>query len=321
MLLGSVLEERMAAEAHGCHLLRQLEDGKPSVLEWYERRCSGFIDAVEDVEQAVQKIEADLLGPARTASGHDFNARLADFFVEISAVYELSKQGYSHFVPLVPPEAKKGQTESRPDFMMLGRPQQGVEGDLPQCYLEVKSLRAPVGILATFRQLYSDLVPIHPSLSRCFIRIRHYWDNTLQDGQAQCIAEFFLSLARTPAPLSTTLHISPDIEVGIEVVAVEAGDGGVCMIRGVGGDGPDEPFVDLQALEKKAGDTVRKAVRQLSPYAPAERMLVLNISTPDAMLSTEIIQLLREIVRREGNGEVECFLLHHHHSLFEAVVA
>jgi hypothetical protein len=307
----------MTNQIHDCHLLKLLEEDNLPLLEWYERNCTAYIAAVSDVAQAIEKIKAELLGTARRNSRYDLNARLADLFVEIAAVAALSRRGCSHFVPLVPPVARKGKPESRPDFKMSMRSQDSADGELRDAYLEVKNLRAPIGISDTFARLYRELVPIYPSLSRCFIRITHYSDNTIEDDQAEWIEEFLLSLAASPTPSSRGLKMPSGIEIDIEVAIVDS-KGGVCLIRPLGGDHPDGPFIDRQALEKKVADTVRKAISQLSPYAPNHRMLAINISTADSILPTAIIQLLRDTVQREGDGEVECFILHHHHALPEA---
>jgi hypothetical protein len=55
----------MEAATHGCHLLNVLENDNPQVLEWYEQRCSGYIGAVEHVENAEKKITMELLGTTR----------------------------------------------------------------------------------------------------------------------------------------------------------------------------------------------------------------------------------------------------------------
>jgi hypothetical protein len=180
-------------------------------------------------------------------------------------------------------------------------------------YLEVKNLRAPIGILDTFTRLHSELAANYPSLSRCMIQLTHYWDNYVREEQEACIEEFMVSLAQCPVPCSITLKLPSDVEVGIEVSLVK-GTGSVCLTRGIGGDSPEGPFVDLRALEAKATDTISKAAHQLSPYKDAERVLALNISTPDAMPSSKIVELLRRLVWREGKGKMKWLLLHHNSS-------
>jgi hypothetical protein len=150
------------------------------ILQWWEERCQRYLSAVESAGDATGKLASELTGHARSNTPQEFNDRLNDAFAEISAVCELSTRGCSQFEPLVPVQVSKAKTESAADYRCLVTPDpQPGSAPVPKlAYLEVKNMRAPVGIIDVFHRLYISLSSNNPELAHRRIVLTHYWDNT-----------------------------------------------------------------------------------------------------------------------------------------------
>lgn|SRR5271157_334795 len=306
-LFGTLLGVRFSAVDPNCNLLGFLESSSP-ILKFWEERCEVFLHVVENSAAAVSKMMAELEGPARKNSPNEFNARLGDFFLEVCVVHDLAKRGCYKFVPLVP--SKLGnKTISSPDYRFFLRDDDGQER---LAYVEVKNLRAPVGVLDSFRRLVAELSTTHPHLKHSRIVIRHYWDNTALCEQDSEICEFLLSLDNVPIPYSTNLILPGEVELQIDV---QSGSGDVVLTRAVGGDHPWGPFTQPEGLLNKATAHIRKAINQLSQYPEAIRIVAINVESPDGEFSTDIGLELQHLVDRESQGKVECILFHHHRFL------
>lgn len=228
---------------------------------------------------------------------------------EISAVCELSLKGCSAFVPIIPPKVGK-KTQSAADYSCAVTPDPSELGTVPQerAYVEVKNLRAPVGITDAFARAFSKVAE-SGRLNAVGIVLKHYCDNTVTVEQRIAIEDFVASLPGRTRPFDMKLVLPGGVDV--EVSAVPGGKG-VCAVRGVGGHHPNGPFTDRVAFLSKATDAIQKGVAQLSLYNDGMRLLVLNVQSPDAMFAHEIGIELQEIVATTSNGSVDLILLHHH---------
>src|ERR1022692_1954187 len=186
-ILGGIIRERLSAPNPECFLLMLLERSDMRILQWWEERCQKYLSAVESAGDAAGKLARELTGNARSNPPQQFNDRLNDAFAEISAVCELSTRGCSRFEPLVPPQVSKGKTGSAADYRCLVTPdpQPGSAAVPKLAYLEVKNMRAPVGIIDVFHRLYVGLSWRHPELAHRRIVLSHYWDNTATKDHVQ----------------------------------------------------------------------------------------------------------------------------------------
>jgi hypothetical protein len=312
-LLGPIIRERLSAKIHGCNLIRLLGQDNQQILALWEQPCGLYLRAVQCVPDAVAKIILELSGSAKRRSPAEFDARVSDFFAEIAVVAGLYKKGVHDFVPLSPPHKKKKETSSAPDYSCV-LPADELESHCKPtheiAYLEVKNLRAPIGITAAFARAYGRLSSSKPELSRFRIVLRHYWDNTATDEQAEAIDEFLMAFADRPVPQCTALPLPGGVEV--EIRAIE-GTGGVSMIRPVGGDYPWGPYTNEEKFFEKATSTIRQGITQFSNYPDATHILALNVQSPDAMFPSDYGLRLQEIVERESSGTVHCLLFHLNH--------
>ena len=315
-ILGGIIRERLSAPNPECFLLMLLERSDMRILQWWEERCQKYLSAVESAGDAAGKLARELTGNARSNPPQQFNDRLNDAFAEISAVCELSTRGCSRFEPLVPPQVSKGKTGSAADYRCLVTPdpQPGSAAVPKLAYLEVKNMRAPVGIIDVFHRLYVGLSWRHPELAHRRIVLSHYWDNTATKDHVQTIKAFIASIAGCDVPYATSLCLRDgDKDIEVEVL-VETGTG-VCLRRGMGGDHPDGPFTKPEAFLRNATDKIVEGLGQLLRYDDAVRILAINVQSPDAIFTNDVGVELQRIVRNKSGGRVDCVLLHHHHFL------
>ena len=308
ILFGPVITARLAAPNPACYLLQALE-GRLHTLAWWQQRCAAYLANVTSIDAAVTKLAEDLVGRARKDSPDDFNSRLGDAMAEISAVCELSLKGCSAFAPIIPLRVGK-KTQSAVDYSCAVTPDASELGTvlLERAYVEVKNLRAPVGITDAFARAFSRIAE-SGELNGFGIVLKHYHDNTVTVEQRLAIEEFVASLPGRTLPFHITLGLPGGVDVEATVVH---GGKGVCLVRGIGGHHPVGPFTDRVAFLGKATTVIQKGVAQLSSYNDGMRLLVLNVQSPDAMFTHEIGIELQEIVAKTSNGSVDLVLLHHH---------
>jgi hypothetical protein len=176
--------------------------------------------------------------------------------------------------------------------------------------LEVKNLRAPVGITDAFAQAYTRISSVNPDLRRFRFSLGHYWDNTASDEQIEAINNFLTEFSECPVAKCIRLSLPEGIEV--EVQAIEE-PGGVSMMRAIGGDHPWGPFTKDDRFFSKATSKIQQGIGQLSSCPSSMRILALNIQTPDAVFPADYGIRLQEIVRHESNGTVDCILFYFNH--------
>jgi len=293
--------------------MRLLEEENEQILALWEKPCGLYLHAVKSASDAVAKVELELTGAAHTLSQTVFDARLGDFFAEIAVVAGLFNRGFHDFVPLIPPQIKKGKTLSAPDYrctvpLAALESENFTVGDI--AYLEVKNLRAPVGITDAFAQAYTRLSSVNPDLRRFRFSLGHYWDNTASDEQIEAINNFLIEFSERPVAKRMRLSLPEGVEV--EVQAIEE-PGGVSMMRAIGGDHPWGPFTKDERFFSKATSKIQQGIGQLSSCPSSTRILALNIQTPDAVFPADYGIRLQKIVRHESNGTVECILFSFNH--------
>ena len=307
-LFGDVLLVRFAAANPDCYLLRCLGNERSHTLDFWEERCELFLKVVANVAGAALKINEELTGPAKNNTPDEFNGRLGDCFLEICVVHDLAKRGCYKFLPIMPCKSGK-KTVSAPDYQCYF-----LDDDRQErlAYVEVKNLRAPVGLIDSFNRLLAELSSTHPFLREVRIALHHYWDNTASPEQDSAMREFLLSLEDIELPYAGNLILPGDVEVHVNA---ESGRGDVVLTRSLGGDYPWGPFTEEEAFFKKATATIRKAVSQLSQYPEGIRMLAMNVESPDGIFSGDVGMRLQQLVKEESQGAVECILFHHHRFL------
>jgi hypothetical protein len=308
-LLGPVVAARLTAPEPACYLFRALQ-GNENTLGWWQLRCATYLASVTSVPDAVAKLSEDLLGHARKDPPDAFDERLADAMTEISAVCELSSRGCSAFVPIMPTKAGRGRTHSAVDYQCIVTDDAfGEAARTERAYVEVKNLRAPLGITDVFARAFAKTAAAFVALNGCGIVLDHSWDNTVTAAQRAVIEEFVESLPDRAVPSATTIILPGNVNIKVRLVP---GANGVSLVRGIGGDHPIGPFTDTTAFIRKATETIRKGIAQLSVCGEGLRLLVLNIQSPDAMFAHEIGIELQKIVTAVSRGSAHSILLHHH---------
>jgi hypothetical protein len=212
------------------------------------------------------------------------------------------------FAPIVPPLTRKGQTASSPDYSCILPPgglNLGYPTEYQSAYLEVKNVRAPIGLTDAFSEAYWRLAVGSPDVLEFRIMLQHRCDNTVTSDQTATIEEFMKAFAKDPAPQNTTLVLPGQVEVQIRI---SEGPSGIVMKRSMGGAYPFGPCTDEMKFLEKAKDTIRKAIKQFSHYPNDTRLLALNLQTPDGTIPTDHLIRLQEIVAGESNGTVQCIL-------------
>jgi hypothetical protein len=94
-------------------------------------------------------------------------------------------------------------------------------------------------------------------------------------------------------------------------VEVQKGKGTVMMTRGVH-VGEMSPFVDVEKFMVKVQGTINKALAQLDGCEEQQRVLAMNIMSPDATIPLEWVSQIRELVHAESSGAVQCEIAFHY---------
>ncbi|MCU1252247.1 MAG: hypothetical protein JWQ49_5276 [Edaphobacter sp.] len=294
-LLGALMRIRSEAANPECFILSMLLTDTTNVLSFWEDRSAKFLEAVEDIDAAVQKILIEGSGHARRDPPRLFDARLKDLFLEVCVVADLAGRGVSHFFPL-PARKTKSHDFGCTVHSDGGKPQEGC--------LEIKNLRPPIGIIDTFVDARRALISSRPRMSKVNIVLTHHWDNTADDDQSNAIYSFVEHLKESDVPSECTLHLPTANGQRVEVrVNLNWGEGRVSLMRPIGGDFPTGPFVAEDRLFEKAVSTIEKAAAQVEPCLGL-RMLALNFDTPDAQLSSDFAIRLQDYVNTRWGGAI-----------------
>ena len=289
-LYGAVILERaIQAPTPACSIISLLADNVHYLLKEWEQRCARYLGAVASRADAIIKVKAELVGPARKSKPGQFNSVMGDFFAEMCAVGRLSINGYSEFVP-VPTGRKK-----TPDYQCIVKSKRGC--------LEFKNIRAPQTILDTFSDLLKERLQTNAALASKKFALTYYCDNTVTDEQREEI-DTYLTTFDASSCRDRELCLAGD--VNLKVVFSE-GAGTVMLTRGI--NAGEEPFVREDRLMDKIQGVVEKAVEQLRSFECEYRVLAMNIMTADMMLPQSWITAIRDIVYAKSAGEVHCELL------------
>lgn len=254
-VFGVVIEARLSSNEPHSAFIQRLESGRKLGLEFWEERCARYLSAVVDEGMAVERATTELLGSALKNHQGEFDFRLTDYFLEICVVNDLALRGCSGFEPLI---ARTGH--KTPDYRFV----------IPDCQdrgrsalLEVKNLRAPIGINATFQRLIRELSVENPFLKSLGIFISHYWDNTVQFEE---ITNFLLSLDGIEPPDSRRLTLEGNVEIDVRLTARP----GFIFVRRLPLGDSLGPFTEQDRLLHKANESIQKAISQLGqgPEAP-----------------------------------------------------
>lgn len=310
-LLGPVIAMRLSAPVHDCNLVRLLREENDRILALWERPCALYLNALRSPQDAAEKFKQELAGFARNCAPAQFDAAIGDFFAEIAVVAELSRKGFSDFIPIVPVQAKKGKKLKAPDYschFISDAPESCASDTDRRAYVEVKNLRAPIGITDAF----AEELKVKPELSRYGIRLQHNWDNTVTSEQRADIRAFLTTVADRPVNQPTSVTLAGDVHVQVWVTE-EAGK--VYMTRPIGGDYPWGPFIEQSKFFDKATEKIKDGIGQLSVYPDGTHILALNVQSPDGLFPSEYGAELQTIVQRESEGKVHCLVFHHYHFL------
>lgn len=295
-LLGYIIRERVTVAPNpACSIAFFLSENIVHMLGFWEDACTNFFNAFVSRADAVAKAEADLLGPSRKCEPGQFNAVMGDFFAEISVVGELSKRGYSAFISI-----PRGRDKSY-DYECL-------KNSVPTC-MEFKNIRAPVTIMDAFDHLLKEKLRIYPALRCVRLVLTVYSDNTATDTQWEQIDNFLSSIADGRAvPHIHDLTLTGDVSVRVEV---QKGTGTVMMTRSRRA-GEVSPFVNVERFMSKVENTIKKALGQLCGCYKKQRVLAMNVMSPDATIPLEWISQIREVVHTESLGAVQCEIGFHY---------
>ena len=174
--------------------------------------------------------------------------------------------------------------------------------------MEVKNLRAPVGITDAFARAFSRIAG-NRILNGFGIVLKHYHDNTVTVAQRIAIDEFVASLPDRTLPFHITLVLPGGVDVEASVVQ---GGKGVCLVRGIGGINPmDHSPTALHSLAKR-----RLSFRRVLHSFRRTTMVCVcwcSTSSPQMRCSpTRSASNVQQIVATTSNGSVDLILLHHH---------
>jgi len=277
-VFGRVIDARLSSGKPSLFIQRLAADRKLG-LEFWEERCAGYLAAVADEGTAIEKATTELIGSAVKDCHETFDLRLDDYFLEICVVHDLAVRGYSGFEPLVVGTGPK--PPKRPDYRFVIHDEQDQERS---AYLEVKNLRAPIGINVIFQRLRGELSIENPHLKSLGIVVSHKWDNTVSEIQKSEIRTFLMSLSGVEPLSSRKLTLDGGIEINIQFVPRP----GLTFLRRFTVNDSFGPFTKQDRLLNKATATIQKAIDQFRecPVA-APRVVAINVESPDSVVSSD----------------------------------
>lgn len=262
------------------------------VVRWGET-ISEYLGIVTDKDAAVKKLESDLLGRAKSDVQARFDEYFFDQLKEYASVVSIAKDmKIRDWFPI-----SSGSKKS-PDYKAVTR-------DGKECCIEVKTARAPIGILDVVASAYRKVKSENPSDYSFRLVVSHYWDNTVKPDQRDFLVGMVTSLA------GTALGVRHDVvmpgDVAVEFTPVEGE--GVVMTRGLG---PNlEPESNPPGLLNKIEEKAKHASLQLQ-NCTGSQYLALNIETPDAMIDQDVAQAVVDTVEVNAPGVQTILLLHCH---------
>lgn len=296
LVFGSVLRTRSRAAQQECAWFNMLADRSP-VCNDINRSCELYLKEV-GAEDSRKKAEADLLGPAGSRSVEEFQKSLGDFYSELSAVIELSKIGFRDFRAVFGVGTKKRRLSSY-DYSGLGPAGQ------PVC-IEVKHVNSPITVPDVLFSQLRWLQSTRPTDYPFTIRIEYPNDNTASEEKKGAISNYLEGLPGTAIPTTAIIPFSDGTAAQITVLA---GTGTAHSMRLWSIDDPDT--LNKEGFLRKVHDSASKAANQLKGVN-CDKVLVLDVTTPTAVLDAEYVHAALDIVR-EVNESLRTFVLHYGH--------
>jgi hypothetical protein len=300
-LFGDIVDTRLNAPTPDSFILEMLR-ARHNMLAWWESRACKYLAIIDIPEDAIRSLNTDLLGAARASNRANFDGRLKDALAEVCTAVELSLRGGSEFKRIQPPS---GQGHKSPDFECLLKSD---TGEAAHYGVEVKNLRAPVGILDLFKRLYDDEAKRHPEILTRSIQLSYYWDNTVTAEQEPIIVECFNQLVNCKLPLESEFVLEDEGQCVHVSVRVREGSG-VSLSRGIGADLPWGPFTKRDKFLAYALEKIRQGAKQLNTRQDLRHLLVLNIESPDYTVEPDLLHELRRMVDTEFAGKLDVLFL------------